>query len=221
MAVSRIISYDEVPTILPSDTGSKVLDLMDENNIAHLPVVADDKYIALVHEDDLLNWDTPEKPISASDLLRYSPAVVAHGHAFEALRLAYSQNLSVVPVVDNENKYVGVVTRDSLLHYFAEKSGIDNPGGIIVLEMNPMDYSLYEIARICENEDVTIISSQLYTNRETGKIELTLKTNRTNLDAVAATYERFGYTVKEVYGEHSNRDDMKDRYELLMTYLNM
>ncbi len=126
----------------------------------------------------------------------------------------------MLPVTDEEHKYIGAVTRDDLLKYIAENSGIDNPGGILVLEIAPRNYTLYEIARICENEDVTILNLQVHTN-EQGQLEITLKLNRTVLDAVVSSFERHNYHVKEVYGEDSNDEDIEGKYNLLMNYINM
>lgn len=220
MSVKSIISY-EVPTVLPTDTGDTALRLMEEHGLEQIPVVADEQYMSLLKQQDLMDWDTPEQPVSSSEYLRYSPAVFVGGHAFDALRLAYNQRLGVVPVIDEQNKYLGAVTRETLLNYLAEHSGIDTPGGVLVLEINPMDYSLYEVVRICESEDIAVLSTYLFTNKATNKLELTIKTNRNNLELLAATYERFGYTVKEMYGERSNKDDMMDRFNLLMAYINM
>jgi hypothetical protein len=116
---------------------------------------------------------------------------------------------------------VGSITLDDLLKFITEYSGLDNPGGIIILELEPRQYSLSEIARICENEDVTIISSQLTNNRESGKIEVTLKTNRTNLEALVSSFERREYVVKEVFGAQAGQEDVMDRYRSLMHYLKL
>ncbi|HTN47140.1 MAG TPA: CBS domain-containing protein [Flavipsychrobacter sp.] len=219
MTIGQLIS-PSVPQLALSDTGSKALSLMEENNITQLPLVNEGKYISLVGEDDVMDWVTPESPLSAADFLEYKPAVFAQGHPFEALRVANRQHLSVVPVIDAENNYLGSITQEDLLKYITENSGLDNPGGIIVIEVAPRDYSLSEIARICENEEVSIISLQLH-NGADGKIEITLKTNRANLSALANSFERRSIIVKEVYGEQQNQDDLMDRFGLLMNYLNM
>ena len=220
MVIEELIS-PIVPTLLPSDTGNRALFLMEESNLNQIPLVAEEQYISLVQENDVLDWDNPETQLGKADFLNYRPAVFASGHPYEALRLAHQQNLSVVPVVDNENKYLGAITRDDLLKYITENAGLDNPGGIIVLEITPQNYSLHEIARICENEDVLIISTQLHNNRANNKLEITIKTNRTNLEGVAASFERHKYKVKEVYGEKAHQEDLLDRYKLLMNYINM
>ncbi|MBL7720202.1 MAG: CBS domain-containing protein [Flavipsychrobacter sp.] len=220
MVIQQLIS-PVVPTLLPTDTGTRALFLMEENNLTQLPLVLGEQYMALVNENDVLDMDNTDTLLSSSDLLGFKPAVFASGHPFEALRVAHQQNLSIVPVVDNNNTYMGAITRNDLLKYIAENSGLDSPGGIVVLEIEPRSYSLHEIARICESEDVIIISTQLYTNRETGKIEVTLKTNKTDMEAVVQSLERHGYVVKEVFGEQRAHDDMLDRYKMLMNYINM
>lgn len=194
---------------------------MEENNLSQLPLIVDEHYMALIQENDVLDWEKPDAALSLADFLTYHPAVYASGHPYDALRIAHSQNLSVIPVIDNENKYIGAITRDTLLTYVAENSGIDNPGGIIVLEVSPRDYSLTEIARICENEDVLIISSQLHTIMPSGMLEVTLKTNRTDLQGITSSLERHNFKVREVFGELANKEDMEDRYKQLMNYLNM
>ena len=219
MIIEQLIS-PIVPTLLPTDTGSKALQLMEENKFSQLPLVAEEHYMALVKENDVLDWAKPESQLSAADFLNYRPAVFASGHPYEALRVAHQQNLSVLPVVDHDNKYIGSITRDDLLKYIAENSGLENPGGIIVLEVPPRNYTLYEIARICENEDVMITSSQVHTNA-IGNLEVTLKTNRMDLEAVVSSFERHEFKVKEVYGTKSDAEDTLDRYNLLMNYINM
>lgn len=219
MTIEKLIS-PSIPQLALTDTSSKALSVMEENNLTQLPLVNEGKYVALISEDDLFDWDKPESPLSAADFLDYKPAVFAQGHPFEAMRVANRQHLSILPVVDEDNTYIGAITQDELLRYITENSGVDNPGGIIVIEMLPRDYSLSQIALICENEEVSIISLQLH-NGIDGKIEITLKTNRTNLSALTSSFERHNITVKEVYGELQNVDDTMDRYDLLMNYLNM
>jgi CBS domain-containing protein len=219
MLIEQLIS-PEVPTLTPSDTGSRALFLMEETHLTQLPMVKDNEYVGLIQENDVLDWETPERALDSVDFARYRPAVSVAAHPYDAMRIASEQNLNVVPVIDESSKYLGSITRDDLLKYITENSGLDNPGGIIILELEPRQYSLSEIARICENEDVTVISSQLANNRETGKIEVTLKTNRTNLEALVSSFQRREYVVKEVFGAQTGVEEVMDRYRSLMRYIN-
>ena len=220
MQIGQLIS-PAVPTLLPSDTGSKALFLMEESHLTQLPMVQNDQYLGLIQENDVLDWDKPERALDSADFAHYRPAVLASGHPFDALRMATEQHLNIVPVLDGSSKYLGSITRDDLLDYITNNSGLVNPGGIIVLDLEPRQYSLSEIARLCENEDVTVIASQVNTDPISGKIEVTLKTNRTNLEALVSSFERHDYVVKELFGAQVGAEDVMDRYKQLMNYINM
>lgn len=220
MLIEELIS-PEVPTLLPSDTGTKALSLMEEAHLTQLPLVKDNQYLGLVAENDVLDLDNSEHALGSAAISNYRPAIAVTGHPFDALRLAHEGNLNVLPVIDTAQKYIGSITRDDLLKYIAENSSLDTPGGIIHLQLEPRQYSLSEIARICENEDVTVVASQMRTIPETGYIEVTLKTNRTNLEALVSSFERHEYVVKQVFGAQSGAEDVMDRYRLLMNYINM
>ncbi len=219
MSMMRLIS-PVVPTLLPADTADKALAIMEDNRLSNLPVVQDENYIGSVRERDLEDWPDHDKDLSGADLATFRPAILATAHPLEAVRLFNQLDVDVLPIIDFDQKYLGAITKDSLLKYIAETSSLDTPGAIIVLEIKPHNYSLYEIARLFENEDVIILSSQIHTLQD-GTMELTIKTNRTATDAVTSSLERHEYKVKEIYGDQKNMEDVMDKYELLMNYLNM
>ncbi len=220
MLIEELIS-PIVPTLLPTDTGTKALFLMEEAHLTHLPLVKDNQYLGLVAENDLLDLENSDRALDSAGFSDYRPAISVTGHPFDALRIAHDQNLNVLPVIDDSQNYLGSITRDDLLKFITENSSLDTPGGILILQLEPRQYSLSEIARICESEDVTVVASQMHTVEETGFIEVTLKTNRTNLEGLVSSFERHEYVVKQVFGAQSGAEDVMDRYRLLMNYINM
>ncbi len=219
MSMMRLIS-PVVPTLLPTDTADKALAIMEDNRLSDLPVVQDDNYIGTVREREIEDWADHDKELSSADLSIFRPAILSSAHPLEAVRLFAHYEVDVLPLIDFDQKYLGAITKDSLLKYIAETSSLDTPGAIIVLEIKPHNYSLYQIARLFENEDVSILSSQIHTLAD-GTMELTIKTNRTATDAVTSSLERHEYKVKEVFGDQKNMEDVMDKYALLMNYLNM
>lgn len=219
MNLEQLIS-PAIPILKPSDTGNRALDLMADQNFTQLPLVQDDLYVGLVKENDLMEWENPEQELSKADFAQYKPGIAASAHPWEAIRIMNDADLSVLPVIDHEGKYAGCITRDTIFKYVAENSGVNNPGGIIVLEIAPRNYTLYEISRICENEDVMIMALQVHTDAN-GMLQVTLKLNRTALDAVVSSFERHNYHVTEVYGEEVRKEDIEEKYRLLMNYINM
>ena len=95
-------------------------------------------------------------------------------------------------------------------------------GGILVLSMDLIDYSLAEISRYVEENNAKVISSTMIEDPlDKGKIKLTLKINQMDLSRVVATLERFGYRVIGRYQENRTDTDDKDRIDMLMRYLNI
>jgi hypothetical protein len=96
------------------------------------------------------------------------------------------------------------------------------PGSILVLSMDLVDYSLAEIARLVEENNAKIISSTLVQDPLDGsKIRLTIKINQSDLGRIVATLERFGFRIIGRYQETRFTDPEKERFDLLMRYLNI
>jgi CBS-domain-containing membrane protein len=135
--------------------------------------------------------------------------------------MMHNLQLTVVPVLDAEEHYLGVITSAQLLSSLSSMASVAEPGGIIVLEMNTHDYTLTEIGRIVESNDAKILSSFVSSNADSTKIEVTLKINRKDLTAILQTFERFNYTVKAWYHQSEFDDDLKTRYDSFMNYINI
>ena len=221
MFAKQLISA-QIPTLNLKDSGSAVLQLMSEVHLEQLALLEDDTYKCLIQEQDLLNLEKPELSLSDNmHLLSFRPAVFESAHPFEAARLVIQQNLNIVPVIDKDEKYLGAISLENLLEYVSEHSGLLEPGGIITLEVKPNDYSLSEIARICESNDISILQSGIYSNKETGMLDVTLKINRVEFSALVSSFERYDYKVKEMFGETPAFENLLNRYNLLMNYINM
>ncbi len=221
MFIQQLISPD-IPVLKPEDSGENALHLFQELSLTHLPLVDNKDYKALISEADVLDWEHPEQALGRAPFLHYSPIVHAHLHPYEAARLLVQQDLDVLPVIEESNsQYIGAVSRAGLLEYMVSHSGVDKPGGIVVLEMKPVDYSLSEITRICESSDVTVTNVQVFSYPDQEKIEVVLKTNTLELQSLVASFDRYEYQIKEVFAELKSQEGMLERYQSLMHYINM
>jgi len=137
------------------------------------------------------------------------------------MKLVVDFNLTVIPVLNDEGDYMGLITIEDLLRKLADTGSITQPGGVLVLEMAPRDYSLSEISRLIELENAMILSSFISSPYGTNNLELTLKLNKEDLKHIVATLERFGYDVTSSFYESEFIDTLNDRYEGLMRYLDV
>jgi len=219
MTAEALITDALVP-LSPKDTGEEALGIMNEFYIRHLPVVDGRELRAVVSEDDILNADAMEQ-VGNYPLHTQPPAVFPDDHVYDVMRLLVEYKLTVVPVIDREGHYLGMVTNEDLLRFFAESSTFRDPGSIVILEMGRHDYSLAEIARIVESEGAVILSSFVSTFQDTNRTEVTLKVNSQSIAATLATFERFGYNVKASFNEKQLQDSLRERYDSLMNYLDV
>lgn len=217
---SKDLIAPEFPVLTLEDSGEKALQLMNEYHVFHLPLTQRDNYLALISEDDILDWDTPEEPLSLAEFLNFRPAVFEGVHPYEAVKLAKEFNLSVLPVVDQHNHYTGVITLDRLFTYLTDNNAIRSQGSIVVLEMEQRNYSLSEIARICESNEISIVGVSQHAVDDHGLIRVTLSVNSNDIKALLSTFERFSYTIVETFAHDTSNDDVQHNYNMLMHYIN-
>jgi hypothetical protein len=96
-----------------------------------------------------------------------------------------------------------------------------NPGGIIVLQMADSSYSMSEISQIVESNDAKILNMCLRNYEESTQVEITIKLNVFDVVPVIQTFQRYNYTISAVFGEKDDLDELRDRYDALMNYLNI
>ncbi len=220
MIASDLIS-PAVPPLKPEDSVEKAMNWMKEFHLEHLPVVEEGRYRGLISEMDLLDLEDVNVLIKDLNIPLNRPFAVQQEHIFDVLQKIDEHRLSLLPVLGEEESYLGVISRESIINFYANISAVKNPGGIVTLEMSANDYSLAEIARIVESNNAAILNATVNTIANSSRIEVILKINQADINAVIATFERFEYTVKQAYQEDEHNDILKDRFDSLMNYLDI
>ncbi len=220
MLAKELIS-DEIPSLRTSDTAVEALNWMEVFRISHMPIVNNEEFLGLISDADIYDVNNPDEPIGNHRLSLFTPSVRYDQHIYEVMEVAARLKLTVVPVLGHNNKFLGVVQMNDLLHRFSELSAIEKPGGIIVLEISHSDYSMTEISQIIESNDAKILSMYVHTLDESKKLEVTLKLNVTDLTAIIQTFDRYEYNIKASFMEYDEQEDLyNERYDLFMRFLN-
>jgi CBS domain-containing protein len=220
--VAKDLISEVIPSLKTSDLGQTALNWMEIFRISHLPIVNNQDFLGLISDADIFDMNHPEEPIGNHTLTLLKPYVTMEQHIFEVIGIASRLKLSVVPVLDNKNHYKGVITTSDLIRHIAGLSSMDQPGGIIVLELIERDYSLSQIAQIVESNNVKVLSMYITSPPESTKLEVTLKVNTGDLVSVIRTFERYNYEVKTWVTDSDSMDHFySERFDLLMKYLNI
>jgi predicted transcriptional regulator len=212
---------DAIPPLKTSDSVQKVFDRMAELSLNHLPIVNNEQFLGLISDDDIIEVVDYSTPVGSLSLSLSQPFVYEGQHIYDVIRLFYEQRLSVVPVIDSKNNYLGVISINTMMEHIATITSVKEPGGIIILEIDNRNNSLAHIAQIVESDNGQILSSYLKSFPDSTRLELTLKLNRTDISTIISSLLRYDYTIKGTFNNIKADDSSLDRYDQLMNYLNI
>lgn len=216
--LTRNLISNAIPSLHKTDTVYHALQLMNDYHVAQLPVVEEETYEGIVSEEQLLLMDeealVEEIPMEEDAKL----SVQANEHFLKAVQTAVVNKLTIVPVVE-ERVLIGTITCTDLLRNTADFMSINQPGALLVLEMDNRSYTFGEVARIVEANDAQITQLNTSTDPETGLMEVTLRFNKMEVSDLVSAFQRYEYNVKHYFGEELYENELKANYEHLMHYL--
>ena len=220
MIAIDLITYD-IPPLVHTDTGEKALIWMDEFKVSHLPVLKNGNFVGLVSETHILDKMNVSENLDVLFQLLPRPFVFSNAHLFEILSKISEFKISVIPILDEHEQYLGCTSVFELMTSIANTSSMKEKGGILVLEVNEFDYSMAQIGQIVESNDAKILSSTILSDASSTKLDITLKINQEDLTSIIRTFERYDYVVKASFQNGAGTEDLQWRYDVLMNYLNL
>jgi CBS domain-containing protein len=221
MIAQNLIS-EVVPPLRPSDLGQKALNWMDVFRISHLPVVDGKRLMGLISDKIIYDLNLIDQPVGDYSDHLLSPHIHTNQHIYEIFSAISVLQLTAVPVLNLHHEYCGLITAFDLAQKFAGLVAVSEPGGVIILELNVIDYSLSQIAQIVEGNDARILSFFISQEPDSTQMLLTLKINVIDLSAIIQTFVRYDYNIKAAYMDDSIIQNLyDDRYDQLLKYMNI
>ncbi|HJW15839.1 MAG TPA: CBS domain-containing protein [Flavisolibacter sp.] len=215
--LTRELISNSIPYLHKEDKVHHALQLMNDYHVAHLPVVENDSYLGIISEEQLLQSDD-DNTLDELHITDGTTSVQANDHFLKAIQTAVINKLSVVPVVE-EKHLLGIVTYNDLLRNASNFMSLNEPGALIVLEMDSKNYSFNEINRIVESNDAQITQLNTYTDPETGMSQITIRVSKLEVSDIIGTFQRYEYNVKYYFGEELFENELRTNYDNLMNYL--
>jgi len=211
-----------VPPLKTTDMAHKAITWMEELRLAALPVVQEGRFLGLISDEIIYDSNELDVPVADYDLDGQGCFVFRTQHLYDIVGKGAEHHSQLVAVLEETGEYLGVATLENTIEAFAQTASVQSQGGILVLRMNAIDYSMAEISRLIEAEDAKILGSSI-TNDEgdPNKMELTLKINQPDLSRVIAMLERFGYLVSGRFHEANTINNDRERLDNLMRFINI
>ena len=212
---------DNIPPLKPSDTGETALNWMDDFKVKNLCVVENQQYLGTISENDILSITDIGESLSKHKEM-FNPVYVKQSqHIFEVVKVVNDHQLSIIPVLDEHEQYIGAITIAQLMNIIADMPVANSPGGIIVLELNYNDYSLAHISSIIEENDTKILGTFVTSHPDSTKIQLTIKVNNIDIASIIASLQRHEYVITFFNQSSDAGVDLRDRFDSFMNYMNI
>ena len=193
---------------------------MSDLKLPQMPVVKDGLYVGMLMEEDLLDADAKETIANFQyDLLPFS--VIGNDHFLTAARLNAEQRLKIVPVITAEKEYLGSIIEEDLLKQFVRLNGALEKGALLVLSMNPSEYSTGQLAKLVETNDALITQLNTFNDEITGKLIVTVRINKEEISDILSTFQRYDYQVIFHAGQEQYENELRRNYFHLMNFLEM
>ncbi|MCR5454090.1 MAG: CBS domain-containing protein [Bacteroidales bacterium] len=218
MTETSLISV-EIPSISPMETVQNALRIMDANKYEHMPVVSDSMlYVGIVSDNQLRSANNPNDLIESLQIEH--PSVSNASDIYSVLSIMSQHHYSILPVVDGNGKYLGCITRASLIDSLADITAAHLPGGVIELETESRNFSPAVISGVVEYNSMKILS-MLSQPHGTHGVRAALKLNGHETTSVVQGLERNGYRIRQVRnGDTKYNDMLEEHYDALIRYMN-
>jgi CBS domain-containing protein len=210
-----------IPPLHLDDTVQLAKEILTDQHLAHLPVVSENKLLGCISEDNLLDAESDDAPISSLQSFFSQVSVQGVAHILDTLHICSEFQLTLIPVLGADSEFLGSITTQDLLRHTERIIGAGDPGAIIVLEMEKVNFAFSEIIKLVETNDAQVTQLNTYGDAITSTFFITLRINRLEVSDIIATFQRYEYKVKYYFGEEQYENELRSNYNHLMNYLSI
>ena len=202
-----------------TDTVVEVQDFFHELTFSHFPVLEDGVYMGCIALDDVDTFDADKKitdyrytlePFFARSTMMW----------LDVLEVFAKNHSNVVPVLDENNLYVGYYELEDIIKFFHETPFLKEPGGIIVVQKAVIDYSMSQITQIVESNNGRLLGLFI-SEANAESVQITIKISLGAMNDIIQTFRRYNYEIISEHQEDAYITNLKERSDYLDKYLNM
>ena len=208
---------NDFKAIKSSDSIESVMDFFEESRFSHFPVVEDGVYIGCVSSEEVETYDTSKK---ISDYSYSLKGFFVRTNLFwiDVLEVFSRNNTTVIPVLDEENNYVGYYEITEVIRNFYDTPFVKDFGGVIIVEKSILDFTMSQVVQIVESNGGKILG--LYVSNTTpDKVQVTIKIVLGGMNEILQSFRRYEYDIISEHKEDVFLNDLKDRSAYLDKYL--
>ena len=197
MKVNEWMAKDPV-TVTKDQKVQDCVDLMKKHSIRHLPVVENKKLIGLVTESDLREVFLASlmEDLSIEGVMISEPITVSPNTEIEdAAKLIYYHKIGGLPVVDDYEYVVGMITVADLVEVFIELMGVLKSSSRIDVILGDEPEAFERVSGLIRSEGGEIISVGISGHRLRRKRIYFFRLKKCNVKHITGTLQKAGFKV--------------------------
>lgn len=212
------ISKDFIPPKL-NQTVDHALKMINEFSLKHIPVFEGLNFIGNISRETLEENDSDTLLSELRDFTEHF-YMTENGSLLDAIQKFHHNDTNILVVLNKDQQYIGLLMMDDVISGISTMPFITEPGAIMVVEVAQKQFSISEVAKIAESNNARIVGLFITAYKE-DKVQIAIKLIAENLASVGETFERFNYEVIYKFFHDEKEDLMKDRFDMLMKYLDV
>jgi len=210
---------NNIKALTIQDSITDAQDLFAEYPFSHFPVLEEDVYIGSAGAEDIELMDIDKKVGDAR--YTFERFFVRDSNIWlDVLEVFAKNETNVVPVLNEENKYLGYYEITDIIKFFHETPFLKEDGGILVVEKGVTSYSMSEVAQIVESNNGRLLGFFI-SDANLEKVQITVKISLGGLSEIIQTFRRYNYDIISEHQEDAYLNTLKDRSDYLDKYLNI
>ncbi|WP_349769299.1 CBS domain-containing protein [Bacillus sp. NTK071] len=186
---------------------SETLQLLKEREIDGVPVIKGNKYVGIVtfnriykayFKSDVTDKEKFLNETSAGDIAYQKDVTVDQEAVFETT-LLLAKNAPLIAVVDDNQNFIGIITRSDILDQFQSAFGMRKPGIRIAFASSETEGRIARLAKIAKKFHENIISLSTFDESNQNVRRIVMKIEKSeNLDQFIAKLEQNGFKVLDI-----------------------
>ncbi|MFV8345045.1 CBS domain-containing protein [Flavobacterium sp. ZB4P13] len=219
--MTEITEYitNDFKAIDSQDSIAAIQDFFSELHFSHFPIVEEGVYIGSIASEDIETFDSDKK---ASDYRFTLEGFFTRTNTMwlDVLEVFAKNHTNLVPVLDENNTYMGYYEIEDIMKFFHETPFLKEPGGIIVVKKGVLDYSMSQITQIIESNNGKLLGLFI-SEADIESVEVTLKITLGAMNEIIQTFRRYNYEIISEHQEDNYINNLKERSDYLDKYLNI
>lgn len=191
----------------------------DGSHFSHFPIIEEGIYIGSIAGEDIETFD-PEKKVTDYRFTLEGFFARTNTIWLDVLEVFAKNHTNLIPVLDENNVYVGYYEIGDILKFFHETPFLKEPGAIIVVKKPILDYSMSQITQIVESNNGKLLGLFI-SEADVESVEVTLKITLGAMNEIIQTFRRYDYEIISEHQEDSYISNLKERSDYLDKYLNI